>query len=324
MPLSYILNQVGKKMGLDPSVAGERSTLLRFVNEAALELYHISDMAGTLQEQYFKILPNQTIALPHYVGQVRAMRQAESGIAMKLSQLRPRYNEFNWQDEWRNYRIKGLQTLQVSLQNQSNLVFTVAAVENPPAVINIAGPAVGSSMMSETITMNALSVQSVNQYLDVTSFTRTEVGQYDVIMSDIDGNQVSYLAANQLRAQFQILDISAAPWIGALANTLYGWIEVLFKVSMINFQNDTDEFPAPGYDNVIVNKCLQLWYEEQANPQIAMAYYQKANQMLAQIHEDANRGTDDCVALVAFPHDKVTHRTGFGRDYYWAYRITGR
>jgi hypothetical protein len=311
-------------MGLDPSVTGERNTLLRFVNEAALELYHISDMAGTLQEQYFKILPNQTIALPAYVGQVRAMRQAESQVAMKLSQLRPRYNEFNWQDEWRNYRLKGLQTLQTSLQNQSNVVLSVAAVENPPAVIHISGPSFGSAMLSETITMSSTSIQSVNQYLDVTSFTRTQVGQYDVVMSDIDGNQISYLASNQLRAQFQVLDISAAPWIGPLANGLYGWVEVLFKSAMITFQNDTDEFPAPGYDNVIVNKALQLWYEEQANPQIAMAYYQKANQLLAQIHEDANRGTDDVVSMCAFPHDKVTHRTGFGRDYYWAYRITGR
>src|SRR5208282_558468 len=102
------------------------------------------------------------------------------------------------------------------------------------------------------------------------------------------------------------------------------WVEVLFKKALISFSNDTDEFPAPLYDDVIVNKVLQLWYEEQGNTANAIAYYQKAQQSLAQIHEDANRGTDDVVALVRNPHDEVQHRTGFGRDWWYGYRITGR
>jgi hypothetical protein len=324
MALKYILDQIGAKMGMNPSVDGERGVMLRFVNEAAKELYHMSDMAGCLEEQYFKINPNQTLALPHYVGHIRAMREAYQQQALTLSQMRPRYNQFNWEGDWKNWRLKGLQTLQTSLTNQSNLVIKVAQVENPPVVINITGPTVGSSNVSETVTMTSMSMTTVNQFLDVASFTKTTVNACDVILCDIDNNQISYIPNNELKASFQIVDISTSPWYPPNINPLLGWVEVLYKKALIWFQNDNDEFPAVGYDNIIVNKCLQLYYEEQTNPQLAMSYYQKANQSLAQIHEDANRGTDDVVALVAHPHDCMNPRVGFGRDWKYAYRITGR
>jgi hypothetical protein len=172
--------------------------------------------------------------------------------------------------------------------------------------------------------MDTIEKSSVNTYLDISSFTKTSVSQYDVIMADIDGNQISYLANNKLKAQFQIVDVSAAPWFPPNVNPMLGWIEVLYKKALPWFQNDNDEFPAVGYDEVIITKCLQLWYEEQNNIQVALSYYQKAQQLLAQIHEDANRGTDDAVALVENPHDIINPRIGFGRDWRYAYRITGR
>ena len=55
---------------------------------------------------------------PEYVGQIRAMRESFSHIAVKLSQMRPRYNQFNWPDEWRNWRIKGL----FGLRNLENYI----------------------------------------------------------------------------------------------------------------------------------------------------------------------------------------------------------
>ena len=40
-------------------------------------------------------------------------------------------------------------------------------------------------------------------------------------------------------------------------------MEVLFKKALPWMENDDDEFPATGYDNIIVNKILQLWNEEE-------------------------------------------------------------
>jgi hypothetical protein len=324
MSVNYVLQQVGYKVGLNPSDTGQRSVLLRFLNTAAKELYHISDMAGCLEEQYFKINSNQTISLPPYVGQIRAMRDAYGHKAIGLSQMRPRYNEFNWKDDWRNWRVKGTRTLQSDLTNQSQLILSVKNVETPNVVVNISGSTDGSSSVSETVVMYAPNVQTVNAYLDIQSLTKTTVCQNDVVLCDIDGNQISYIPNDRLKAEFQIVDISSAPWFPPNFNPLLGWVEVLFKRALPDYSLDNQEFPASGYDEVWVTKCLQLWFEEQKDISSATGAYSKAQQMLAQIHEDANRGTDDVISLTQHGHDKMGHRVGFGRDWRYAYRITGR
>jgi len=311
-------------MGLNPADPGQRTTLLDKVNTAAKELYEYCDMAGCYEEEMFKVNGNQTVGFPDYMGNIRAMREGYSKLAINLSQMRPRYNQFNWKDAWRTWRQKGLHPLQTSLTNQSCLVLKVAAVENPPIQVQVSGPSPGSSMASETVIMTSTTMQTVNTYLDVAALTKSAVSQYDVIVSDIDGNQISYIPNNKVKALFQIMDISEAPWYYPNTSPLLGWVEVLYKKALPWFQNDTDEFPAPGYDDIIVYKCLQSWREDQQDIQGAIGWQQKATSVLAQIHENANRGTNDCVSLVANPHDAILNRTGFGRDYYFAYRITGR
>ncbi len=324
MSLGYVLQQVGYKVGLNPGDAGQRSTLLRFANTAARELYHQSDMAGVLMEQMFKVNANQTISLPPYVGQIRAMREAFTSKAITISQMRPRYNEFNWRDSWRNWRLKGLRTLQADLTNQSKLVLSSVGIDNPPAVVTISGSSAGVTNYSENVTITSSPVVSVNDYNDVYSLTRACVGQYDIVVSDIDGNQVSCIPNNRLKAEYQIVDISTAPWFPPNYNPLLGWVEVLYKEALPDYYLDSQEFPAQQYDEVWITKCLQLWFEEQKDFQSAIAAYNKATQMLAQIHEDFNRGTDDYLSIVRPGSMKMQHRTGYGRDWYYAYRITGR
>jgi len=333
MSLQYVLQQVGYKIGRNPADKGQRAVLLRFANEAAKELYGISDMAGCLEEQLFNVNNDQTIALPHHVGQIRAMRRSEYQEAVSLSQMRPRYNQFNWRDGWKNWRIKGLQTLQTSIHNQSLLTIKVGAVENPPVQVTVVGSTATSSNISETFSMTSLTMTTVNAYTNVSSFIKSCINTQNVYLLDIDGNQLSYIPNDQMKAQFQIVDISLAPWypnantgggIVTSVNPLFLWVEVLYKKALPWFQNDSDEFPAVGYDNVWVNKCLQLWYEEQGNVPLAQAMMAKATQTLAQIHEDANRGTDDCVAFVQNEQDLINPRIGFGRDWRWAYRYEGR
>ena len=262
--------------------------------------------------------------MPADVGQIRAMRECYSQRAINLSQIRPRYNEFNWQYEWRDWRLKGLFALQTSVHNQSLLTCTVKAIEDPPVQVTITGPAEGSANISETLVMDSLSKTTTNAFNNVLSFIKNRVNTYDIILTDVDETQLSVLPNNKLEASYQIIDISTCPWLPTQGNPLFNYIEVLFKKALPWFQNDSDEFPAVGYDNIIVNKCLQLWNEEQGNVQLAVSYYQKAIQSMAQIREDVNRGTDDVVALVHNPHDYLMPRVGFGRDWQWCYRIQGR
>jgi hypothetical protein len=318
MPLSYILSQAGSKMGLNPNATSSRATLLRFVNEAAQELYDQSDPTGSLMEQVFKVNGDQTISCPAYVGQIRAVREVDSQITWSISKMRPRYNQFNWADSWRNLRLKNVQALMSTVTNASVGVLTVPVVENPPISVTVTGPTTTATSVSETIVMTQTTIQTTNSYIDYTSVKKNTVNGYDITLSDVDGKVLTVIPNNQLNAQYQIIDVSMCPWLAVSTNVLEHYVEILYKVALNWLSNDTDEFVfGQKYDNVIVNKVMQLWYEEQGKPDLAMAFDTKATRSLARKHEDQNRATEDMIATVANPHDVLLPRVRAGRKKYY-------
>ena len=320
-----MLSQAGAKMGLNPSDSNERPVLLRFLNEAADELYAQSDMAGSWVEQAFKVNGDQTIAMPHYVGNIRAIREYQSLIPWNIQQMRPRYNVSNWSDFWRTFRLKGKQALEKTITNQAPVVFKVSAVETPPVVITITGSTPNASSVTEQVTINATSVSSVNDWIDITALNKSGVNSYDITVSDVDGNPLAVLHNNEKNSTYQIVDVSTCPWLNNTQSAQDHYVEVLYKKKLPYLSADGDEFPAQGYDNVIVNKMLQLWFEEQGKPDLASAYDQKATRSLARKHEEENRATQDTVAFTENSHDNLNPRVRARRPArYGGYSTTQR
>jgi len=308
MPVKYILAQAGNKMGLNPADTRQRAVLLRFLNEAAAELYTQSDMVGSMVEQCFKVNGDQTIALPDYVGQLRAVREFNSQIPWHINQMRPRYNTNNWKDMWRNWRIKGQQTLMRSIRNEGPLIITVDTVETPSLIITVAGLTDTASNLTENVTMSATSVSTVNSFNDVTLACKDRINNYDVLVTDIDGMVLTIIPNNRLEASYLIIDVSTLPWSTVSNSKQDHYVEILYKKSLPWLYNDGDEFPARGCDNILVNKILQLWAEEQGKADMAAAYDQKAARTLARLQEDENRATEDQVSLQVNGYDELLCR----------------
>ena len=314
MAVSYILQQAGAKMGLNPSLASQRATLLRYLNEAARELYDQSDMVGILMEQVFKVNGDQTISLPHYVGPVRAVRELDSTWTWHINKMRPRYNQINWKDMWHNFRLRNLQALQATVTNQSVGVISVPAIENPPIEVTVVGPTPLSSEASETLVMSELSVMTANTYLNYTTVSKNTINDFDVTLSDVDGNVLTVIPNNQYEALYQIIDVSMFPFINQNTGPQYNYLEILYKKALPILFNDTDSFPSKtNYDDILVNKMMQLSKEEQDKPDLAMAYDTKATRSLARKTEDQNRGAEPEIALARNPHDRVHGRVSGSR-----------
>lgn len=312
MSVKYILSRVGSKMGMDMNDPQERSVLLAFLNEAAPELYNQFDMAGSLMEQVFRINGDQTITLPAYVGRIRSIRKYDSQSTVHLNQMRPRYNQFNWLDTWNNYRLKNKQCLMASVVNESIAIITVPEVENPPIVISLVGSTSVASRINEDIVMDAVTKQSTNNFTDYVSVTKDRVNSFDVRLTDVDNKLLTIIPNNELIAQYQIVDVSQGPWLSQTSDVMANYVEVLYKKKLSYLQNDSDEFPAFDYDDILVNKIMQLWAEEQEKSDMATAYDNKATRSAARLHEEQNRGTEDMVSLVSNPHDTILRRIGSG------------
>lgn len=317
MSVKYIFSLAGNKMGLNPAVAAERDILLRWLNEATMELYDQSDMVGSLIEQVFRVNGDQTISLPASIGTVRAMREFNSQMPWHVNQLRPRYNQFNWKDAWRNFRLKNKQALMATVTNQSVGVITVPTVENPPIVVSVSGPTRNATNTTEDITMTSVSMNTTNAYLDFTSVKKNRINTCDVTLSDIDGKLLTIIPNNEIHALYQIIDVSQCPWMQVVTTQFDNYMEILYKKPLTILSNDADEFLTGEYDHILVNKMLQLWGEEQGKSEMALAYDTKATRSLARKQEDQNRETEDEVALVSNPHDTLHRRIGTGTRRRW-------
>lgn len=317
MGVYYILSQAGRKMSLNPSLSSDRDTLLRYLNEGARELYDQSDMIGILMEQVFKVNGDQTISLPYYVGPVRAARQLYGHHAWTISQMRPRYNQIAWKDMWSNLRLRNIQALQYTVTNVSVGVLSVPIIESPPIVITLVGPTDTASNAVEVITMDARTKNTINNFTDYTTVSKDRINAVDVTLSDVDGNVLTVIPNCMTEALYQMLDVSAFPFGTNGTNPQGNYLELLYKKALPTLSNDGDSFPSKtNYDDILVNKMMQLWSEEQNKPDVALAYDSKATRSLARKQEDQNRGTDDMIALARNPHDRLHGRVSGSRRFF--------
>lgn len=310
MSVGYILQRAGDKIGLNPKDSSQRAQLLKYANEGARELYQQADPPGSLWEWVMKVNGDQTISMPSFLGELRGVREVYSLEPWHTNQMKPRYMQFNWKDLWRNWRIKSTQALQATVTNQSVGVITVAFVENPPVVVTVTGPTAYANNAVEVITMNNITKYTTNQFLDYKSFTKDRVNSVDVVLSDVDGKHLSTIPNDQLYAQYEIIDVSALPWLPQSTSTISNWVEVLYKKKLPWFFYDSDEYPVFGCDDILVDKILQLYSEEKGAVDAAVAYDTKATRTLARMIENQTRETEDHIALSANPHDTVLPRIG--------------
>ena len=68
MSVAYILDRVGKKLGINPNDNHQRSIMLGYLNEGAQELYEESDMVGSLVEQVSleAVQPHRTLFIQQF------------------------------------------------------------------------------------------------------------------------------------------------------------------------------------------------------------------------------------------------------------------
>ena len=331
MSVEYILDRFGKKVGMLPSDTSQRALLLDYLNEAAQELYEQSDMPGSLEEAEFYVQGDKTVAMPADVYAIRAAREKSgSNAEWETEPLVARYRENNWETNHNKFRIKGYSPLKVSLPtsitdaaNSTDKLVVRAygitttdddyevVVKTPYSealLVSVAGPAVADATASTNVTLAPSNNVTVK---DIISFARTNkptatVGVVQLI--DYADNNIVYaeIPSNRMESRYLIVDVSEFPFSSSAAEDDSHTLQVLYKKTLTRLQNDTDEFPAPGYDNILVSKCMELFLEEQGKLEEAILHDRKATRSLARRQADLERGQEQKIVFKRHNHDKLT------------------
>ena len=288
MSLAYILRRVCSETGItDPeSNPEQKARILDIINVAAIEVYENRDLPISLKELYLRANSNKEIALPSFVGELRAIRQSDDYQRdWKLFDIRPRYQNEAWNNLWRNWRIKGYSAYQNEIVNAAPGLIT-CPVADSTIIITLAGETTISNRAVETVTLSSVSQPWTKSFLDIKSIKKNKVTDYNITLLDADNNELATIFADQLESRYIIVDISQYPNLSCCLDGTY-IMEVLYKPRLSRLERDDDSFPVDGFDDVIVLKTKQLIAEAQpGNEQRAILAHQKVEEQIRKKTED--------------------------------------
>lgn len=302
MPFSYILRRVKQKSGLDDLVV-----LTDYINEACRELYKTHDYPGSLLECVVPIYNNTQIALPPFIGEPRAFREYETSIKWKYSSIRTRYHEKAWpEDSIRNFRDKGMSPLAVDLDNSAPPIIVVPAVEANPITVTIIGSTDTANRVVESKLIDAESVAFETPFTYYESIKKDRFNDYNISITDADGNEISVIYNNELEANFRILDTASYP-IAVQDTTNAIHMEILFKKKLYRLEKDTDEFPCKveNFDDIIVDKTLFFIEADNGNAEKANLRNLKADKAAKIVAINDISGKDLRLDTTTHPHDML-------------------
>ena len=283
MSLRYIFRRVASEMGMpSPELNPEqKARLLDIINQAAEEVYEHKDLPISLKEIYLKATNNKELALPAFIGELRAVRSTQWNDSWTLQDLRPRYHARDWPNSWKNWRIKEYSPIKVELVNVTPGTIEYPTIDNKLA-ITLVGETDNSNRAVETVYIDNHVKQWTNSFLSFKRISKNKITPYDVILKDNEGNEIATIYADMLESRYVIVDISQYPSLSCCSDGTFP-MEVLYKPRLNRLENDEDSFPVDGFDDVIVIKSIQLLTEgQEGKEQRAILMQAKSDKIIRQ------------------------------------------
>lgn len=264
MSLKYILQEWSKETGQPANSTNQRANALDKINKAARELYDGTDLPGCLREQVFDMnFALKEVTLPWYVDQIRAVRHYNSRNRIKLNDMRPRYAVGNWQQPILSFRVKRVLALGNNLTNEAPLTFTLAGSNTEDFNIYLKTSTSYSSSTVEkmtfptgVITLN--SVLSPTSFPGITNIEKDRLTEVDLKVTDASGTIIAEIPNSELASRYTLLQVIDETVIFVQVDPCY---EILYKWKFSPLLNDFDNFPADGYDDIIVWKSVSNFWK---------------------------------------------------------------
>jgi len=153
-----------------------------------------------------------------------------------------------------------------------------------------------------------LSVTTGSHTNPVTGITGEVAGHGLTQLVDTADTSIVYaeILPGHEESRYLIVDVSEFPFSSTADQDDSHTLQVLYKKTLAVLRNDRDEFPAIGYDNILVSKCMELFLEEQGKVEEAILHDRKATRSLSRRQADLERSQEQRVVFKRHNHDKLT------------------
>lgn len=294
MAFKYIFDQVCSKTGVtSPDLNEHQAAWVRDqINVAAKRLYRNKDLPFQLKEIFVLITNNQTVVLPGFVGEVRAMRPQRWDEKWSLNDIRPRYTQNDWPLMWNKARLIGESPIGVELTNAGILTYEYPVGFEDTVSVSSLGETTTSNRIGETLEMSSSSINGTKAYTDIHSLRKDRPTLHNLTVKDINGSIIAHIYADQVESKYLVMDVSAYPTIQDCAGGSFV-MEVLYKPALPILYNDEDVFPVSGYDDVLVKMTMQVIAEDAPGEEKrAVLMQEHAKDLVKDIQQDKVGTTD--------------------------------
>ncbi len=308
MSLKYILDKVAGQFGIDTTNTTERAKLVDLVNEAARDLYTNPDaqLPIALQEVYVRVEANKEMALPPFVGELRAIREGCLDYCTEkweLHTMLPKYHKTEWKNQWKNWRDKGYCAIAYESLDGAPGEISIPTAD-PTLTVTIQGETEDSNKAIDIITMDAVSKTWTKTWTHIKQIEKNKVTSENITITDVQGNELAIIYADQLKSRYKLVDVSQYPTHLGCCTCDDGSnvFEVLYKPTLNIMQEDSDFFPVDGFDDVLVVKVKQLLTEmEPGKESRAILMHQKAKTLIRQLGTDKTGNLQKVMKFKANP-----------------------
>lgn len=309
--LIYSVSEAAKTTAPD---AASRARMLNYINMAAAEFYHSTDLPGSVCEQFFQTTETQQcISLPWYVGGLRAMRRHLSRTTVTIQDMTPRYAINPWRQPYDKPRMLRRAALHTPLSVESQLVVSIAQAQTVPFTVAITGQTPAAATITETLTFLAgeLTKTTTAQFakddpIGVVAISKDNITTCDVVIEDGSGEEVAVIPNRLYTASNIILQINDDE-SGTMVNA-DNVIELLYKRPFVPYYYDTDTFCFPEFEIAIGFKARSYIYglsKDQESVQQALLASQKADKLAADIISNFELQTADEIFVAANPFERA-------------------
>lgn len=322
MPLVNIKADLMSDAGFKASSQQQTANALSLINDAAAELYDNNDFPNCQFEQLFQLgVTDQQITLPYFVDRIDAIRDYDSRYNVNISDMRPRYASMGWTDDgWYPYKWSIKQTeapLAQNIQNEAPVTLTISSANGTAFNVSIVMVTANSAQITEVVSFGAndTTKTTVNVPTDIKKIVKDIVTQFDITLTDADGNVLAVLQNSEKRTSYtwvQVLDRYQVRGQTQL-------VEILYKKRFTPFSTDADSFPCGDkYDKAIYWKAIELFSARKDGPdnaQKAIMAQAKCNQIITQLTQNMTKQERQFMDFGQNKWRRITENTGvFGLD----------
>lgn len=277
----------------------DRETALREINFAWRELWAVDDLPNSLFE--ISVQPaDRTLArltLPHYVGQIRAVKKTRDRLRIHLNTPRANYQAAEYIQSPFTWAILGSTPLKTTITNATTLDLSFAEEQTEQITATLIGPTDNAAEDREQIVFDIgdTTKSTTKRFSDLVSASKDKFTSADLNITAGDGTELGFIPNNEYTAANLIVQIhdkcqNCTPCDCDCFDVLYK------RTAPILYY---DESPIPGNcDEALMAKTLEwILLPKDGQDQKALLFAEKSKAMMSIHNEDRSVGKEQRLDL---------------------------